>query len=381
MATLGGLGAPFVLHTGTHSVTGLVTYTALVIACATGMFMYGGWRRLLAVIAVGGGLATLMPWWRVVVESGGRADAGAIEAGLLVWWAAVGLMPMARLLFTHRGRPLPSSNHTSPAIFATAVMPVLVYVLSWSLWEWTSAVGASLGALAAAVYGLASMRLRAADRARLAAATDVATALLLALAIMVGIDDPRQAYWLFAVQGAGMHVLARRLGSEPLASLGHAAMFAVTVLMAGYLLTDSAVAPLFVSTAAVVDLLVVAALASAGWTMRGTDGAKVYLTIAYCAALAWFWHQAVGLPNGHALISTVWGMSSLAVLGLGWRRRVDWLRRLGLATLVAVVIKLFAIDLAELDAMWRVALFLGFGGVLLVLSYVMPRALGVDDGR
>ena len=42
---------------------------------------------------------------------------------------------------------------------------------------------------------------------------------------------------------------------------------------------------------------------------------------------------------------------------------------MGLGTLLLVVGKLFVVDLAAVGTIWRIALFLGFGVVFLVLSY------------
>jgi uncharacterized membrane protein len=53
--------------------------------------------------------------------------------------------------------------------------------------------------------------------------------------------------------------------------------------------------------------------------------------------------------------------------------------RAGMATLFLVVAKLFLVDLSEVEAVWRILLFLGFGGLFLILSYYLqalwrPRA-------
>ena len=40
-----------------------------------------------------------------------------------------------------------------------------------------------------------------------------------------------------------------------------------------------------------------------------------------------------------------------------------------MGTLLVLVGKLFLVDLARLEAIWRILLFLGFGGLFLVLSY------------
>jgi uncharacterized membrane protein len=49
------------------------------------------------------------------------------------------------------------------------------------------------------------------------------------------------------------------------------------------------------------------------------------------------------------------------------------MRQVALGTLLLVVAKLFLIDLAELETIWRVLLFMGFGAVFLVLSYYFQK--------
>jgi uncharacterized membrane protein len=41
----------------------------------------------------------------------------------------------------------------------------------------------------------------------------------------------------------------------------------------------------------------------------------------------------------------------------------------GLATLVLIAIKLLVIDFSNLNVIWRILIFMGFGGVFLFLSY------------
>ena len=46
-----------------------------------------------------------------------------------------------------------------------------------------------------------------------------------------------------------------------------------------------------------------------------------------------------------------------------------------MGTLLLVVGKLFLVDLARLETIWRILLFLGFGGLFLVLSYYFQNLL------
>jgi uncharacterized membrane protein len=50
---------------------------------------------------------------------------------------------------------------------------------------------------------------------------------------------------------------------------------------------------------------------------------------------------------------------------------VPLLEKTAIATLLAVVAKLFMVDLRALDPLFRVLLFLGFGAVFLFLSYAL----------
>jgi uncharacterized membrane protein len=55
----------------------------------------------------------------------------------------------------------------------------------------------------------------------------------------------------------------------------------------------------------------------------------------------------------------------------GLRRDLTALRVLGTGTLALVVAKLFLVDLVEVEALWRILLFIGFGAVFLLLSYFL----------
>ena len=57
---------------------------------------------------------------------------------------------------------------------------------------------------------------------------------------------------------------------------------------------------------------------------------------------------------------------------LATRRRLRMLWLTGAGLIVAVVVKLFAVDLAALSGLSRVVAFLGVGALLLVIGYVAP---------
>nr|MBA3468122.1 DUF2339 domain-containing protein [Herpetosiphonaceae bacterium] len=87
------------------------------------------------------------------------------------------------------------------------------------------------------------------------------------------------------------------------------------------------------------------------------------------ALLAWFWREWSSIASGNAYITMSWGICALVLFAIGLRydrQRILWA---AIATVALVVIKLFLIDLVDLDAIWRILLFIGFGGVFLILSF------------
>jgi uncharacterized membrane protein len=73
-----------------------------------------------------------------------------------------------------------------------------------------------------------------------------------------------------------------------------------------------------------------------------------------------------------AALTLTWTATALALMLWATRKavRVAWMT--GAALLAAVVIKLFAVDLAALSGLTRVIAFMGVGALLLVIGYVAP---------
>jgi len=126
------------------------------------------------------------------------------------------------------------------------------------------------------------------------------------------------------------------------------------------LLTPNALAALFSIAAAVLVSL----------RIQPPSVAWAYRLAAHSAFLAWLWYELSILANGNSYVTISWGGYALALLWAGTRMaRPTLVLRMGLGTLLLVVGKLFIVDLASVETIWRIALFLGFGVVFLVLSY------------
>jgi len=91
-------------------------------------------------------------------------------------------------------------------------------------------------------------------------------------------------------------------------------------------------------------------------------------------------YQPGGLGMWHATsdaeswtVSAVWIIAALVLFGAGIWSRIAVLRYGGLAILVVSVLKVFLIDMAGLEGLYRVASFLGLGLSLVAIGFVYQR--------
>ena len=120
------------------------------------------------------------------------------------------------------------------------------------------------------------------------------------------------------------------------------------------------------------------------------DGDALFITLAAEVAIldsTWltrrFWPDCGACCwrlRGDGLVIVAWGLYAAMLLLAAFRVRIPRLVRGAVATLLIVVGKPFLVDLAEVDVVWRVPLFLGFGGLFLALSYYL-RSLWRLDSR
>ncbi len=88
--------------------------------------------------------------------------------------------------------------------------------------------------------------------------------------------------------------------------------------------------------------------------------------------LGWIASILVEGPQGQLAISMAWAALACVALIIGVRFGPAAVAWIGLSTLGVVVFKLLTVDLAEVDPLWRVGLFLVIGLALLRLAYVLP---------
>jgi uncharacterized membrane protein len=502
IGVLGGLGTPFLLYTGTGTMTGLVTYTSLILGGVALIYMYRGWRTLILTAAMGSWVVFSVAYQRGILNvQESDPSRWPLQVGILIgaaiWW----LIPVLRELLWARWpdrwegpKEAPGSvltgaeNMLAPrgqVYLLSIATPVYTLLLSSELWNLPDITWGWILMGAALLYGVVAQGLRPYPVLRNLAFTQVVTAiglgtlslglilsgeqLLVAwavelamlqavafrtrlrlyqglahvmavvllvwfsvrvvfesaegtalingqaaadlLVIIIGFmsaalmrtEKARRLYLvvsffalaglfarefdgnalmlLITLQAVSFHILAMTL-SDPVVRRTANFFFAIPGFMLAHRLhldemwrmtEPTGLLPVF-NSIALTDLVVIGTGAIAA---RFSDNREVRLTYrlaAHLAVLVWFFREFASHPNGQAYVSVAWGVYALILLVVGLRKDWHQLRLAALATLFLVVAKLFLVDLAQLEAIWRVLLFMGFGGLFLVMSYYF-RAL------
>ncbi len=180
----------------------------------------------------------------------------------------------------------------------------------------------------------------------------------------------------WALYAAVLHLVFRLLPRWGTGEVAHVVSAAVAVWLAARLVGGAVTpgypgTPIF-NTWGLVDLAVIALFALAGLLPGAVSPhhlARAYALVAHVAFLTWLWRELWMPPGREAHVTIAWGAYAVALLVAGLRLDHVPLFRGGMATLFLVVGKLFLVDLASIEAVWRVLLFLGFGTLFLALSF------------
>lgn len=180
--------------------------------------------------------------------------------------------------------------------------------------------------------------------------------------------DGNLLFFMIAVEASILYIIARRLSDKSLVVASHI-FFVVLGLWLGGRLLSQVHGQAIINTQALTDLLVIAAIVFITKLSNLADEKFIYRLFCHVAILGWFLRELSTLPNGQGYVTIAWGLYALTLLILGLRLNQSQLRTVAVGTLLIMVGKLFLVDLSKLKAIWRILLFLGFGGVFLVVSY------------
>jgi uncharacterized membrane protein len=386
IGALGGLGTPFLLYTDSESLGGLLLYTCLILAGMGAVYFRKGWVSLLTVSFVGGWMVFLVSYVDTFFTFTGAspADRRVLQAGVAFAWLLFWLVPVAYEILNMRGR-----RHVSTHLFVVSTPPV-AFGFTAAIWDLAAFDFGWIALSTVAVYALAALVLR-----RLIGSFEGLTythafvaLLFLTLAAILMLRGDTLLLTL-AAEAAVLHYIARQFSDKLVSAGAHllffvAAGWLVVRLTAGMSVGASGVAePIVFNPRALVDLLVIGLAFAVSTVVMPRGSSIVYRVAAHVAVLAWLWRELSPLPGGEAYVTVAWGLYAVGLLVAGLR--LDWIAPLrgGMATLFLVAGKLFLVDLAEVEALWRVLLFVGFGVLFLSLSYYLQALWrpGHESGR
>jgi uncharacterized membrane protein len=172
-----------------------------------------------------------------------------------------------------------------------------------------------------------------------------------------------------ACEAAVLRLLSERLKDDIVPPVVHATFGALMVWVLVRELFQAAADPPLLSLQALADALVIALTVGAS-LLPATAGERLaYRIVAHVGLLGWLLRELSHAGDGPAWATMGWGVYGVVLLVAGLRLDRGALSVSAVATLVLAAGKLLVFDLSELDPVWRVLLFLGFGGVFLALSY------------
>lgn len=357
LGATGGLATPFLLYRDSGGVIGLTVYTLLILAGSLAVYRKQAWQSLYGTTFFLGSLVFLIAIFGAV-QSGGavvlNAEAAIVQVGILGLSLGYGVVPLT----------FPNSTKPGPFLEIVAVLnPFIGLGLTTGLWSWSEGLTGWVALGLAIIYGLGGLKGRnLAWRGTLwlTAALLAVTAILLHLLVQEIVFIPLTGEAILLLW------LGRKYQSLPLTILGHIFWGILGVALWGRVLMLPAQAPSVFNPRALVDgIMLITGVGVAGQLPK--SGRWPYLLVAYGGLLMLTQRELSGIAPG--LVTVCWGLYGIGLLIFGLRKDSQIARIMALLTFGLSLLKLFFLDLIDVEAIWRVLLFMGFGVVFLLLSY------------
>lgn len=373
----GGLATPFLLDTGSGNVIALAAYAALVLMGGGAVQYHRGWKSLLGTMNFGGALVLIA----VSVGLGDRSPLVPLLA-VAAFWIVCGLSPTLRPALhsdPDGGGPPPRHDLLFRRLTLFSSTPITALVIA-AMFELSGLASAAVWIGVAAVLAYIGFEYRERPRVGAAAAEAAALAGLIGLWVWPGNDT---SIFFVAAASAGLLILHQRKAPGRLDAVAHLSFVvgAVVFLAAASDSLLDGVLGLRVGTFPRLGAVIMAAVASL-WLASTGRARSLYRAGAYLALLIWAYSTLDPLSNGAALVSIAWTLQGAVALLPARRRRSQALQLAGLGTIVLVAAKMLIVDLSDMDPVWRILLFMGFGVGLLGLAWISnrPGAMAPDGG-
>jgi uncharacterized membrane protein len=387
IASIGGLGTPFLLYTDSGNIPGLVIYTCLIVSGTSAIYFYRGWTSLLWTYIIGGWLVLLIALNQGIPNGseGVTSDRLALQLGIVFSWLIFWILPLTRAFvcvrnperwipYFHEDTDKPHSQFTGVILhqhlhWLSFSLPIIALWMSMGIWSLSNQTWGWCTFGLVLVYGVTSWRLSVLKPLKeFSLIYSLVSIVFLTYAFYLLLDG-NTLIFVLAAEAATLHFLALRFSDKKTAITAHLLFGIVGIWLIQRLLKEHAQGTVLFNIQAMTDLWVIVMAFVVSIRAKFTEEKQIYRFLVHLFILGWFLRELVSLPNGQGYVTIAWGIYSLILLITGLRMNWGRVRTIAMGTILIVVGKLFLVDLAELETIWRVLLFLGFGGLLLILSY------------
>lgn len=371
IAALGGYATPFVLYTGSENLPGLLSYGGLISLAGSAVYLRHPWRSLLAVTVIGGWLMIVAGYTSAGFRTGTPAAgmASVLQYGVVCFWGIFAFLPVVSLKIRQ------TLDRTLLGLVVAT--PTLGMAFSEHLWHLTDIQWSGIWVAVAVLYAVPTWVLRHRS-GPLAWAHGLTMAMIFTVGLWHVVSE-EMLLLTVALEALALLDLSRRFDAGTPGKVAHAILAAVIYVVLIRLTRDGTGAPAMVNPRALTDLAVIGITAFVAWRYARSSR-DIYAIAAHLGLLGWFYRELHPLENGQVFVSIAWSLYGAGLLILAFRHGHDGLRKLSMATLLLVVIKLFVVDLARIAAVWRVMASLGLGGMFLLLGYYLPRSWRAREG-
>jgi uncharacterized membrane protein len=384
IATIGGLCTPFVLYTGSQNISGLVLYTCLILFGTSVIYYFRGWKDLIIVSAPGAWLVLLVGYFtstkgKMIIS---LSDQVVLQLGIIFIGLLSVLFPIVHEILLkkkpHRWFETSYENYENSFFYKiehilSISTPFIAVLFSKEVWGLSTTILGWISIGTGIVYLFLFFALK--KLKLMHAYIHLLIALFLATFAFTQLFEGKTLYLVLACEATMLHFIAYRYDDRILTALAHS-MFAVLCLWLAYNLSYvKAATSVLINSQALTDIAVIVMAIGITKILKSESTSKLYQIIGHTAIFYWFYKELHHLSQGQAYVSVSWGLYAVAMVMFGYIINKNFFRTIGTVMIFVVVGKLLLIDLSSVAAIWRVLLFMGFGSILLLLSYRLARSL------
>ncbi len=390
IGVLGGLGTPFLLRTAERGPAGAVVFLSFVVGGAMAIYVSRGWRPLLWTTVPGGWAAMVACLFQYRPDDPGNASPetasvarAVLQAGATYLWLVFAVVPMWRETVAVRSPakwPRDGAiKDTSDLQLLATIAPVVALLMTVAVWELEKEMSGWIAGGGALAYTGVVLRARRADIFDGFLSSHIQAAIVLwTLFISLAFEGDTLMIGL-ASEAAVLHIIGSRSSRRSMSIWGHGIFLMIGFMTLTRIMGNVDGTP-FLNRLALADLWVLIAGVTATFWMDRPGHRFAYRYPAHVLLLFLVVREFRHVTNGQGFVSAIWGTYAAGLIVAGLKQRIPKLRTVGLITLFVVIAKLIFIDLSEVKAIWRVLLFLGFGGGLLWLSYFFHNMSDREHG-